>query len=364
MARRSSATAVLLLAALVVSASAAAPRHGALFAGAGGEAEQLAANSPAACKTCLVAFRVLDDLLCDPAAEDVLVDFARHHVCPMTPDKRQCFDMARQLAPVAIEWLRTTATPATLCSGVGVCGAAIKELPRMSLAHAPPRDAMECATCQFVVDYLKASLADPATQAQVDEKAKEACGLLPAESLRAGCLSTVAQYEPLVASLLTTMTSQELCLAAGACMGSLAASSPPRPLPAALLAPADEFLRLVAQARRPEAGLLGDTCDLCKSVVLEAHTMLADPTFQRQLTDYAKATCGAFPSYEASCDQAVDQYAPLAFGMALTYLQPDSTCAHIGVCRPSALQRIGEAMAVASQRAFDIFGLGRVGAAH
>jgi hypothetical protein len=73
MARRSSATAVLLLAALVVSASAAAPRHGALFAGAGGEAEQLAANSPAACKTCLVAFRVLDDLLCDPAAEDVLV---------------------------------------------------------------------------------------------------------------------------------------------------------------------------------------------------------------------------------------------------------------------------------------------------
>jgi hypothetical protein len=38
------------------------------------------------------------------------------------PCSVQCGDLAEQLVPVAIGWVRGSVTPAALCSDVGVCG--------------------------------------------------------------------------------------------------------------------------------------------------------------------------------------------------------------------------------------------------
>jgi hypothetical protein len=51
--------------------------------------------------------------------------------------------------------------------------------------------------------------------------------------------------------------------------------------------------------------------------------LVANPELQQQMVDYAKQACSVFPSFQASCEADVDQYAPMVFGMALAYLQPE-----------------------------------------
>jgi hypothetical protein len=63
---------------------------------------------------------------------------------------------------------------------------------------------------------------------------------------------------------------------------------------------------------------------VCAQVVVqEMRTVVADPKLQAQIVDYAKQACSVFPSYQATCEADVEQYAPMAFGMALAYLQPE-----------------------------------------
>jgi hypothetical protein len=44
---------------------------------------------------------------------------------PIPSVRAQCVELAQALLPVAIEWLRASATPASLCSAAGVCGTAL-----------------------------------------------------------------------------------------------------------------------------------------------------------------------------------------------------------------------------------------------
>lgn len=53
------------------------------------------------------------------------------------------------------------------------------------------------------------------------------------------------------------------------------------------------------------------------------HSLVANPELQAQVVDYAKQACSVFPSFQATCEADVDQYAPMVFGMALAYLQPE-----------------------------------------
>jgi hypothetical protein len=58
-------------------------------------------------------------------------------------------------------------------------------------------------------------------------------------------------------------------------------------------------------------------------VVQEMRQVVANPQIQGQIIDYAKQACSVFPSFQATCVADVDQYAPMAFGMILAYLQPE-----------------------------------------
>lgn len=49
----------------------------------------------------------------------------QHPVCWFALLLPQCSQLAEALMPVAVEWLRASATPAEMCSAAGVCGTAL-----------------------------------------------------------------------------------------------------------------------------------------------------------------------------------------------------------------------------------------------
>jgi hypothetical protein len=72
-------------------------------------------------------------------------------------------------------------------------------------------------------------------------------------------------------------------------------------------------------------------------VIMEMHQVIANPNVQAQLVDYAKQACTLIQSLSTQCQADVDQYAPMVFGMALAYLQPEQVCVQLNLCpAPSA----------------------------
>ncbi len=57
-------------------------------------------------------------------------------------------------------------------------------------------------------------------------------------------------------------------------------------------------------------------------VVMEMHKVVADPAVQEQVVEAAEQLCGLISSLSEQCKAEVEQYAPMAFGMVLAYLQP------------------------------------------
>jgi hypothetical protein len=75
-------------------------------------------------------------------------------------------------------------------------------------------------------------------------------------------------------------------------------------------------------------------------IVTETHALLAKPDTQQQLMDYAKQACQVFPALKDQCTMYVDEYAPLVYGVMLTYLQPDALCGELGYCPSPSAQRV------------------------
>ena len=60
--------------------------------------------------------------------------------------------------------------------------------------------------------------------------------------------------------------------------------------------------------------------------VTEARAKLADPEFQSQVEKFLQKLCKQAGDYEEMCVDSIQQYAPLAFAMALDYVKPKLVC--------------------------------------
>jgi hypothetical protein len=60
--------------------------------------------------------------------------------------------------------------------------------------------------------------------------------------------------------------------------------------------------------------------------VNEAREKVADPEFQSTLEKYLEQLCKKAGDYENMCVDSIQQYAPVAFAMALDYLNPVTVC--------------------------------------
>ena len=77
--------------------------------------------------------------------------------------------------------------------------------------------------------------------------------------------------------------------------------------------------------------------------VTEARTKIADPSFQAAIEKYLEKTvCKEAGDYEELCKDSIQQYAPLAFAMALQYLSPAYVCVSLThVCPKPTAEALG-----------------------
>lgn len=291
------------------------------------------------CGDCTLAVRALKDLMCDPAIEGTVEDWLIDNVCASTGDnKQQCADIVNGVAPALFDWLRLGTDAQEMCSEAGVCATpklfaaapARRDPPRR--VHGSGRNDMTCPLCVFVVSKVKESLSDPATREAVHDKTHQACGVLPEGGMRDTCTEWADQYEETIFKFVDTMEAADLCAMVGSC--SLADK-----LAAVRLPPLSKgaVTALAPLVRRVRAVPSNDQCVVCKDVVAQMHSALASPDLQAQIVDYAKAACASMGSFADTCKEHVDQYAPMAFGMILTYLQPDQVCRQLKMCPPPSL---------------------------
>ncbi|KAG2424294.1 hypothetical protein HXX76_014672 [Chlamydomonas incerta] len=355
------------------------------------------------CDTCLIAMRLMEDALCDDGAVTFVVDLFEKQLCPATPDQVECQQLVEALIPVAMEWLRASETPASLCAAVGVCGAALLGDPTWDRKHgghlqqlnakaaAAPHGSgsgtLRCATCRHVVDSVKAA-ADArgedgegglTSPADAHQAAWAACAGLPAP-MAAACSAEVDKRSAIILLAVggpaADRDTAEACGLLGMCGLSLASAAleqqqlrgssahgegaaavagllgsrrlPPLPPVLAKALAAAWQGRLGLARTRLEAALgspaLRDTrCTACKMAVTEVSLLLTDPAVQGAVLAYAEAICDvALPSaYTPACRSAVDAYAPVLFALLPQYVQPDPVCVRLGMCTaPSAWEQL------------------------
>lgn len=298
------------------------------------------------CGTCKEAVRVMKDLMCDPGLEGAVEGWVIDNLCPATGDTKSCADIVNGIAPALFDWVRLGTDADAMCAEVGVCGAAPPALfgapkPKARRAAGSSSNDMTCPLCMFVVSKVKDGLSDPVTREAIHDRTTAACGALPEGSMREACTNWANEYEDTLFKFVDTMEASDLCALIGSCslLDKLLAAPAPRlnrgavaalaPVAAAAARGKD-----LAAANGPAAN---DNCDTCKMVVAEMHSALANPDLQAQVTEYAKAVCASMGSFADACKEHVDQYAPMAFGMVLAYLQPEQICRQLHMCPPPSL---------------------------
>lgn len=292
------------------------------------------------CKTCLSITEIVADFVNDPATTKELVDFAETRLCSLANSPDECKKLAETYLPIVVDWMKNIVVPGSICKDVMVCAVQTLATFQQPRVH----DSAQCAMCKFVLEAVKESIDQPSTADEIEKQALQACQLLPA-SFRDACAGFVEVYEPMLFRAINATDVEELCSEAGACPAAYLAVPPP-PMPAALVS---AFERAVAPLqRRAQPNALFDACDTCKVIVAETHALLAKPDTQQQLMEYAKQACQVFPALKEQCTMYVDQYAPLVYGVMLTYLQPDALCGELGYCpAPSAQQALAQPLLAA-----------------
>lgn len=94
-------------------------------------------------------------------------------------------------------------------------------------------------------------------------------------------------------------------------------------------------VRMPVPRTRRRHGLIGRLCARHTRIetvlhvqiaVMEARQKIADPQFQAAIEHYLEKLCNNAGDYAEMCHDSVQQYAPLAFAVALDYLRPATIC--------------------------------------
>lgn len=274
-------------------------------------------------------------MLCDPEVEIDLADWLINNVCPASGNKQSCADIVNGVAPALFEWLRLGADANELCSHAGVCGTSsmlFSAKPKARAFVPSSSNDMTCPLCMFVVSKVKEQLSDPLTRQAIHDRTTAACQMMPEGSMRDACTQWANKYEETIFNFVDKMESEELCALLGSC--SLAQKLLAHPMPPLPKAAIQAFAPLSKALLLRDAIPSNDNCETCKVVVAQMHSALANPELQVEVVDYAKAACDAMGSFAQSCKDHIDQYAPMAFGMVLAYLQPEQVCRQLNMCPP------------------------------
>ena len=199
----------------------------------------------------------------------------------------------------------------------------------------------------MALDGVKKLLNDTQTQKIIINDALQVCSSLPSD-IQTGCNDLVTTYEPIITDYIVSSSSSAVCLLIGACIApttkpAIAPSDPIGKKVKVGLKQSEEsrlFARLrktiLASSKARSSSAATDYCDQCKMVVLEAHSLITNPTVQSSILNYTKQVCDlAGPTVGPTCDQLADMYVPVFFDLLeKAFNSPDEICAMIGLCKP------------------------------
>lgn len=233
-------------------------------------------------------------------------------VCTVLPGDMalQCQTLATLLVPKIIEYLITNFDPTVTCKDVGIC-------PGNTL-----HDDFTCPVCQLVLNTTLHQALDPDTQKQLHDAAHDACKLLQDDKV-ADCQARADEALNQLAAILRDVNPTHTCALLGLC-----SKGNGKTLRDVLML-ARAKMQYVVMAAAGQAHVRGDFCEACQIAVLEAAAFLADPQTQMQLTSSAKAACTVMHDWQEQCSAYVDEYAPVAFNVALMYLKPEQMCTQV-----------------------------------
>eukprot|EP00798_Chlamydomonas_sp_ICE-L_P032628 gene32628-17641_t len=294
------------------------------------------------CDTCRVATQISGEFFDEQAAPSLIADALQHSLCSEIecPQlKKECNSVWPVFSSLFAKWYRRTASPASLCSHQDVCGQSLmqyKHLARPSLFNLGD-ETTQCTMCKYVVGQAQQYLNNSGVIDDLFNKALLVCGDLPAD-FKPPCVDFIESYAPVIKNFINATQPEKVCELLGPCLPEAPGlwTQPPPPLPPTLV----KALGSLRKATQPTAGsATNDVCDACQMAVLEAHSLIINPTFQGEVVMYTKQLCDTMgPGASDICKTTVDAYAPLLFNLTSKYCAPGVLCPALGLC-PKAMQQ-------------------------
>lgn len=287
------------------------------------------------CEFCEGLVQSVFDFLNDVETRDRVTAFLDQAVCSALPPNFE--DMCKEEVPLllasALAALADAASPKELCQLAGACDPALSlATPWTStllLARRVSRrmgGPLDCPVCRMLVLAFKTRLEDPAGHAKLEADVRAACDSLPLPEAQVKCQQDVTDFFQALDALIGDIDPDTACQLADFCDASGLNVVKP--------AAVKRLAELTSQlSHTPTGGLQADEhCDMCKTIVIEAKVLLANPQTQEEILEYAREGCGLFTDFKQQCLQYVNLYGPLVLNMGLTYLQPETLCAQLGYC--------------------------------
>ncbi|GFN91862.1 proactivator polypeptide, partial [Plakobranchus ocellatus] len=267
--------------------------------------KSLALSEGPQCILCEFVMTKLDSILVENATQQK-IEQALEQVCNLLPAsiKTDCDILVLQYTP-QLTLLLLQVKPAEVCAYLGLCSKAVEKM------SSPEKAGPFCVICEFVMTQLDNILAGNATQQQIEKALDQVCNLLPA-SVKQECDSFVAQYTPTLIQLLLQVKPAQVCTYLALC--------------------SSKKTGMKVQAS-PRAGV---ECLLCKFVMNQLETMLANNATQKEIEQALEQVCDALPAdIKKDCDKFIEEYIPEVVQLLLSY-KPEEICAMLALCNASA----------------------------
>jgi len=137
---------------------------------------------------------------------DEKVEKALEFVCVILPDAEhaKCLSFIKQYGPILIQLVAELDDPNMVCEWLNLCPKPFAAESRQSHIIAAPKNInsdLICTLCEYVVNYLDATLASNKSQEAIEEALDKVCTILP-EKERKQCVDMVQIYGPVVVQLL------------------------------------------------------------------------------------------------------------------------------------------------------------------
>jgi saposin len=286
------------------------------------------------CETCMAVVGDAEDYMAKPTTQDAVVTFVQTNICSLLPSdsERTCSSEARVFVAQAVATMETSLPPDAVCSYMGACGAGAWAQAAARASGLEELQArgfpVECPICKLIMTNIMTRLKDPESRADIYKHALEACDQLASAEEISKCRTDIVALFSSLDSILADIDAGKACTVLQFCAKRGEESAPPAPPPPGVAA----LRQLPARLESLPPNASEESCDACKSVISEADAIIMNPDTQAQIKDFVKSGCDAFEDYKDTCVEYVETYAPMIFGMAVSYLQPGPFCARLGYC--------------------------------